>query len=426
MYTRVSNKILDSGFLLLGLTMFLMSFPRSWSLWPLGLFLGTGLLMWAGDFRKNAWRLLENKWIVMPPVIYFIIHFVSIVIQGGPLNMLTDKLMFILVPVLGLPVFVSFSRAKIQNLMRSYIAGILVVTIILIFKAILIVRGQVPPEGSFFEYAVTHDYWFLTSRLSVLEHPTYLSMKILWILLLLFFAYDIIKFKKGLIIAVSIYISIFLFLLASRASIIFWVLLIMAFLCSLYKRGVMKPLFLFIGACVIIISTILSANKIARVYESVDALKVKLKNDNIDWKDLDQRTREWYVAIQIIKEKPVTGAGYYLIKDEMLDKYIENKFFEEALLQMNAHNQFLEAQMTFGVFGTLSLLLMLLAPLIFRKRLRYPHLMTGFILMISFFLLFESMFNRQWGIMFFLLFYFILGIQNPETEDNITPDHSLL
>ena len=132
------------------------------------------------------------------------------------------------------------------------------------------------------------------------------------------------------------------------------------------------------------------------------------------------------MAIQIIKEKPVTGAGYYLIKDEMLDKYIENKFFEEALLQMNAHNQFLEAQMTFGVFGTLSLLLMLLAPLIFRKRLRYPHLMTGFILMISFFLLFESMFNRQWGIMFFLLFYFILGIQNPETEDNITPDHSLL
>jgi len=389
MYTRVSNKILDSGFLLLGLTMFLMSFPRSWSLWPLGLFLGTGLLMWAGDFRKNAWRLLENKWIVMPPVIYFIIHFVSIVIQGGPLNMLTDKLMFILVPVLGLPVFVSFSRAKIQNLMRSYIAGILVVTIILIFKAILIVRGQVPPEGSFFEYAVTHDYWFLTSRLSVLEHPTYLSMKILWILLLLFFAYDIIKF-------------------------------------SLYKRGVMKPLFLFIGACVIIISTILSANKIARVYESVDALKVKLKNDNIDWKDLDQRTREWYVAIQIIKEKPVTGAGYYLIKDEMLDKYIENKFFEEALLQMNAHNQFLEAQMTFGVFGTLSLLLMLLAPLIFRKRLRYPHLMTGFILMISFFLLFESMFNRQWGIMFFLLFYFILGIPNPETEDNITPEQSLL
>lgn len=39
--------------------------------------------------------------------------------------------------------------------------------------------------------------------------------------------------------------------------------------------------------------------------------------------------------------------------------------------------------------------------------------------MMSFYLLFESMFNRQWGIMFFLLFYFILATPKKTPEENI-------
>jgi len=51
---------------------------------------------------------------------------------------------------------------------------------------------------------------------------------------------------------------------------------------------------------------------------------------------------------------------------------------------------------------------MLLTPLFLGRKLKYPNLASAFVVMISFFLVFESMFNRQWGIMFFILFYFIL------------------
>jgi O-antigen ligase len=176
----------------------------------------------------------------------------------------------------------------------------------------------------------------------------------------------------------------------------------------MYRKKLIKPYVFPIAVLLIVIITGLSANKIARIYESADNLKIKLRDESIHWKDIDQRTREWFTAIQIIKEKPVTGAGYFLIKDKLLEKYLENGFFEEALQLMNAHNQYLEAQMTFGIAGSISLLMMLLIPLIYRKQIRYPRLMTIFIAMVSFFLMFESMFNRQWGIMFFLLFYCIL------------------
>lgn len=408
MFTRVSYKILESGFWLLLITLFLISFPRSWSLWPLGIFLGTGLLLWIINFKTCIDLLVKNIKIIIPPVVYFLIHLISIIWQDGPLNMITDKLMFVLVPLLGLPIFISFSKQKIQNLFRSYILGIFIVSIILIIRTIFFVRSQVPPDQSFIEYSFSHDYWFLTSRFSVFEHPTYLSMKIIWIFLLVIYANIKLKISYTSIILLCIYFSLLIFLLASRAAIICWVVVGFILFFKMYRKKLIKPYVFPIAVLLIVIITGLSANKIARIYESADNLKIKLRDESIHWKDIDQRTREWFTAIQIIKEKPVTGAGYFLIKDKLLEKYLENGFFEEALQLMNAHNQYLEAQMTFGIAGSISLLMMLLIPLIYRKQIRYPRLMTIFIAMVSFFLMFESMFNRQWGIMFFLLFYCIL------------------
>ena len=109
----------------------------------------------------------------------------------------------------------------------------------------------------------------------------------------------------------------------------------------------------------------------------------------------------------------------------MVEEYLKNGWVEEARLRLNAHNQFLETQMTFGIPGTLSLLWMLFTPLIFRKRLMYSKLATAFVLMMTFFLMFESMFVRQWGIMFFTLFYCILVIP-PKDKNDVQLNHFAL
>ena len=106
--------------------------------------------------------------------------------------------------------------------------------------------------------------------------------------------------------------------------------------------------------------------------------------------------------------------------------YQKYGFNEEADLKLNAHNQYLEAQMTFGIAGTLSLFWMLLTPLIFRKRLRFKELTFPFIGLTAFFLVFESMFNRQWGIMFFVLFYCVLILNDNIKENDFTISTSQL
>jgi O-antigen ligase len=408
MFTKAFDKLPRAGFLLLLITLFLVSFPRSWSLWPLGFFLGTGLALWITDFNNHYLQLKKYILVVLPPVIYFLMHLVSVLVQGGSVIMLVDRLMFLLVPVFGLPLFILLTSEDKILIFKVFIAGIISVTIILIIRILIFVHKLVPEDMSFFEYSVIHRYWYFTAYLSVFENPTYLSMKIIWVLLIFILIYDRLKINITITLIISVVLSVFIFFLSSRASIVFWLLTIIFFLIRLSLKRVIKPVLLLLFIPFILVLTGISVRQIPRVRESVNDIRVKLSKGNIDWKNIDQRTREWYTAIQIIKEKPLAGAGYVKIKDRIKDEYLRNGFYEEAKLQMNAHNQFLEAQMTFGIAGTLSLLWMLLTPLLLRKRFEYPQLAVALVLMMSFFLMFESMFNRQWGIMFFLLFYFIL------------------
>jgi O-antigen ligase len=162
--------------------------------------------------------------------------------------------------------------------------------------------------------------------------------------------------------------------------------------------------------------TYLSVKYIDRINSFIVNTSRGISKEKIDWKNLDQRTREWYTAIQIIKSEPVLGVGIAKIDNRMVAEYRKNGFNDEADLNLNAHNQFLEAQMTFGIAGVISLLWMLLTPVLFRKQIKYPKLAIAFILIISFYLLFESMLNRQWGIMFFLLFYYIEVLSTADSE----------
>jgi O-antigen ligase len=163
--------------------------------------------------------------------------------------------------------------------------------------------------------------------------------------------------------------------------------------------------------------TVMAAKRLERVSYFFRVIRLSLSTED-HFMDLDQRTREWYTAANLIREKPLSGYGLAKIEEKMVEKYREYGFEEEAQKKLNAHSQFLETQVTFGIAGTIILLLMLAVPLIYRKRSAYKHFIGPFISILIFYLLFESMFDRQWGIMFFLIFYclFLLSasIKKPE------------
>jgi O-antigen ligase len=409
MFTRTVDRFYQAGLLFLIASLLLISFPRPWSLYPLGFFLFTGFMLWIKDFRNNYQHLTNHLIFILPPVIYFTAHLVSVLIQGGSVIILTDRLMFLLIPIFGLPLFVKFTTEDDIVLFKAFIAGIILVSIVLIIRILIFVFRLVPDDMTFFEYSALNKYWFFSANISVFEHPSYFSMKIIWVFFIFLFAYDKLNISIKTILIISLLLSILIFFLASRASIILWMMMVLLSLFKLWRKKIIKPVLLVIIIPLLIVLVSVSVKKIGRISETVRDLNIKLNKENVDWKNVDQRTREWYSAIQIIKENPLLGVGYMHINDRMRREYLKNGFYEEAKLNLNAHNQFLETQMTFGIPGTLSLLLMLFTLIYKRKRLEYHELATSLIIIISFFLMFESMFNRQWGIMFFMLFYFILS-----------------
>ncbi len=413
----------EAGFWCLCITLFLLSFPRSWSLYSLGLMLFAGLMMWLNDFRNISRRFLRWYYLLLPPILYFIIHFTSVLYQKSDISILEGRLMFLLVPLLGFPVFLSSKvRVKKSYALTAFIAGLIVISLYQLGRILLIISDEYPGNVSFFTWLNQHDPSFFSLGFSIFEHPTYFALKLNWAIIFLAFFRSITAFSKIHAALIIILFSAALVFAASKAGLAILVIILMITWFLTLRRGISKQVFPAGLIIIMICLTVFLSLRINRINVYFTEIKNSLLIENPDLRNIDQRTREWYSAFQIIREEPLTGTGFAKAEERLVQEYLKNGFNDEASLKLNAHNQFLEAQMTFGIAGSASLLLMLLAPLIFRKKIMYPRLATAFILIMSFFLFFESMFNRQWGIMFFLLFYFILAIPKQTPEENIKPE----
>jgi len=404
----------------LGIILFFISYPRTWSLYLLGSWLFLNFILWMKNPEKNANDFLSKLWILLPLVFYFFIQLANIFLRRDDLKNIETQLMFFLVPFLGSPFFnMKDFKNNINKIFKFYIYGLFSVSVILLMIAIICFIKFYNIENNFFENFKSNVRCFFYVDFSRFEHPTYLSMKVIWALLLIaFFMY---RSMRKLLVGFTFFLfTVIIFLLASKAGIIILTIIILWLLFSYINKKIRKDffrylIFLFITSA-IFISAFRIAREISRINIFINQLKSGFSQSEVNWKNLDQRTREWYCAIQLIKEKPIFGHGIEKVEDRMVEEYLKNRWVEEASLRYNAHNQFLETQMTYGIPGTLSLLWMLFTPIIFRKRLMYPKLATAFVLMMTFFLMFESMFVRQWGIMFFTLFYCILVIPSKELE----------
>ncbi len=403
-----------AGFWSLCVTLFLLSFPRSWSLYSLGVMLFNGLVLWIFDFGTIFKRLVKVWYIVLPSVTYFLLHLISVLIQVDELSLLENRLMFLLVPLLGFPVFTSkYSDEKISSLFSSYVLGITVISVFLLIRIFWSIVSDFPEGIPFFTWLNQDEVSYFSVGFSVLEHPTYMALKINWALILILFFNRLTSLKPVYIFVITFLFSVTLFFVASKAGLSIWFIIVLAFLVVNLRRGIRNKI-LYFGVIIAFILAALSLSiRIQRISNYLLTTKSRIASENYEWRNLDQRTREWYSAIQVIREKPVFGTGLSKAEERLVEEYVKNGFNDEAALRLNAHNQFLEAQMTFGISGTLSLLWMLLTPMFLGRKLKYFSLVASLIVLISFFLLIESMFNRQWGIMFFMIFYFlcVLGIK---------------
>lgn len=133
----------------------------------------------------------------------------------------------------------------------------------------------------------------------------------------------------------------------------------------------------------------------------------------------EQRLILWTVSWQEIKEHPL-GAGTGNV-DEVLGNRLRNLNQSElAALKLNPHNQFLQTGIEIGVIGLFFLLLIIGYSIYFAFKNRNWILLI-LVLNLAFNCLFESMLQRQSGIVFYTFWICMLVYQelNEKTHEQL-------
>lgn len=395
-----------AGIYFLCLTLVSISLPRSWSLYPLGITLFFGLAEWITDFRENLKLFRQKLLYIIPLVLYFIIHATGLLFSTNLVNVI-DKLMFILIPVIGFPIFINNRfMININLILKSFIYGILFVCLLECVYGLL--NSLIPlkkPVVLIYE-ADSQLSPFRHEQLSLFEHPTYLSMKVIFTLVLILQFKRELGFSNTLIFLTVIILLGFIFFLSSLTGLVILTILLLIFLYRFFRLYKIAYLLAIILPVIILVTyRITSLNP--RWNNKINVVLDRYKTGESDLRNIDPRFLEWFTAIDLIQKSPLLGVGIDS-REILANEYKKNGYEYEASLKLNAHNQFLETQLAFGIPGSIVLLWMVLFPLIKRKKTWNPDLINPFMIIICVSMFFESILVRQWGIMFFVLFYCIL------------------
>jgi O-antigen ligase len=405
------------GFVLLSISVFLMPFPRSWCLYPLGLSMVVGLILWITSFRELELKFVDRIRLNLPPILYFLIIMLYFLFGTPEWKYLEGYLMFLLVPVFCFPVFSSACfKANRGFFILSFVYGLVIICLFEFGRAIYLNTLHIDyrPDTTFDYDSNTSP--FRSQLLSFMEHPTYLSMKAIFAICLLFVTRKETKTSSlflGLQVALLL---IYIYFLSSRTIFIALVILCLYFFYIILKKYrlhflmlVVIPLFIY--------GTYLLFDLNPRFSGKLELIKDSFSKGEDELKRIEPRIILWETSIDVIKNHPVLGVGLKA-RDILADEYRNRGYSYFSEVRLNAHNQFLETQLTFGIPGSAALLLMLFAPLFFRKSFREPELYISFLIILVTVFIFESALVRMWGIMFYTVFYCFTVNTEPELESD--------
>jgi O-antigen ligase len=318
-----------------------------------------------------------------------------------------NKLSFILLPLL-----LSF-RLKGGISFRPLAIGFLFGTAFLLIESFY---------GSIATYSVKHDYHsFLSSEFSKRHHPSY--MAVYYITAIAFIWYGYRKHWKGftnvwLVLGVTLLLAVAYGLCLSLAGILYgFGALGVVFLVFIYRKfGKWATIGATIATPALIYLAITGIPQFqgewtnAKQYadEYAKDPKAFVRNKHYPMSGTEVRLVMWSVSSQVTMDYPM-GVGTGNV-DEVLTTYL-NRLDQQELAKMeyNPHNQYLQTAIELGWVG----LILLLAILFTGCRIALKNRNTVLLLVVTnlaFNMLFESMLQRQSGIVFYTFIICLLAI----------------
>ena len=356
------------------------------------------LLTIYGAVKKQLEFKPNNALLAM--VSLFGLYLFSLIVHGAPLSSL--KFLENKLSLLILPLVIAFYPAKqkeIINPFRAHIAGCIVLVLIAFYHSFQC-------RNAFGESLRC----FSTTQFSQIHHPSYFSAFLIFssVLLILDKSNTIIP-NKPLRISLFLATIIVQWNLGSLSGflIIALLVIILPFLISFFKGGIKNLIISYIGLSIIGVLFVFSSKEIKADFSNALSFvesyrknpEVFVRNRTYPLQGNETRLILWNVSTKVCLKHPF-GVGLGNLDFHMNKELKAVGHGQLAAKQNNPHNQFIQIAAEIGIVG-LVLFLFIIAYLLVialnQKRLILFSLVLCFII----FCLFESMIQRQSGIIFF-------------------------
>ena len=337
-------------------------------------------------------------------LIYFIIHVLGLLttenMQEG-LTEVTVKLSFLLLPLI---IFSEkISKDYLYQLFILFKYWMFLFALFLIYHKRFVIGGPLSTLPVISLYRLTG------------IHHAYFSLFFMFNLFFLF--YQINSKKIGLGIGLLQALFFFFFIAVLGARIMFGVALLITLIFLSKKliqlKGFQRVVFIVIFAFTSFF-----------IYDKTDISEKFTRLSKIEWdiekniynhqvftfgydestsNTFEMRLIKWYCASEVIKDNLFAGVGTGDYNDVLAQKYKDIDFKKGMIYGYNTHNQYLEEFLKFGVFGGLFFIIFM--TYIVYQAVKFKN---GFLVSIIFticaFMLIESIFERQHGVVFFSFF----------------------
>jgi O-antigen ligase len=266
-----------------------------------------------------------------------------------------------------------------------------------------------------FFYAVLQQELFTYNQFSILLHPTYASMFMVFSIAILFLTdFNLIPDKKKnnfIKICLSLLLIISVLLSSSKTGII--TLGITLSIIFIYYTIALKEIKYSLSIALILVFMSFVFIKIAptplvRFERGIAVLKDYKQIDKTDTESTRVRIQIWEIATNLIAGHPVLGVGVGDVSNSLFKAYEEKSFYNLLIKRYNAHNQYLETTLGLGFIGFLFLLLLTFGLLI-NAFLKQKLIIFIFCILIILNFLVESMLEWQIGVVFFSFFASLLS-----------------
>jgi len=265
---------------------------------------------------------------------------------------------------------------------------------------------------------------FTYSSLSHFFHPAYVAMYLTLSVAILFYFLKTHSFKqKYLRIIFKSFIVVFsliIILLNSRAGILtlsFIVILSLYLQIIKYKRYVSGILY----------SLLFSALIYFALFHTRFSMPMNLKKTNLainekgETAQRNERLLIWETAIYTIKENFWAGVGIGDVKEELYEINEVKQLRKDEVHMFDSHNQYLQTFLGLGFFGFLLFLMFYATPL-FISIIQQRFLLFSHLSIIGINMLFESILERSYGVIFFSLIFYVLMAYSPSYRDKLDYD----